>query len=163
MLNFQMSLEKREMFVWKEVHEKALITEVLTVEPHQFKHGTKERSAAWTAIAELLNEMNIGFKVIQRLVREKFEKMMKDYEKKQREEKGASGVSVQYSGIYRSLEDIKGRIAEINEVQQVESLRKKKKRHRLKKYERKQWRNTLPQKSGMLKQLTTMRRSLSRP
>ena len=117
MLNFQMSLEKREMFVWKEVHEKALITEVLTVEPHQFKHdGTKERSAAWTAIAERLNEMNIGFKVIQRLVREKFEKMMKDYEKKQREEKGASGVSVQYSGIYRSLEDIKGRIAEINEV-----------------------------------------------
>ena len=70
--------------------------------------------------------MNIGFKVIQRLVREKFEKMMKDYEKKTNREKGASGVSVQYSGIYRSLEDIKGRIAEINEVQQVESLGKKK-------------------------------------
>ena len=33
MLNFQMSLEKREMFVWKEVHEKALIIEVLTEEP----------------------------------------------------------------------------------------------------------------------------------
>ena len=33
MLNFQMPLEKREMFVRKEVHEKALITEVLTVEP----------------------------------------------------------------------------------------------------------------------------------
>ena len=114
------------MFVTKEVHEKALITEVLTVEPHQFKHGTKERSAAWTAIAERLNEMNIGFKVNQRSVCEKSEKMMKDYEKKQRGEKEASGVSVQYSGIYRSLEVIKGRIAEINEVQQVESLRKKK-------------------------------------
>ena len=126
MLNFQMSLEKREMFVWKEVHEKALMTEVLTVEPHQFKHGTKERGAAWTAIAERLNEMNMGFMVNQRSVREKFEKMMKDYEKKEREEKGASGVSVQYSGIHRSLEDIKGRIAELNEVQQVESQRKKK-------------------------------------
>ena len=33
---------------------------------------------------------------------------------------------MQYSGIYRSLEYIKGRIAEINEVQKVESLRKKK-------------------------------------
>ena len=100
MLNYQMSLEKREMFVWKEVHEKALMTEVLTLEPHQFKHGTKERGAAWTAIAERLNEMNMGFKVNQRSVREKFEKMMKDYEKKEREEKGASGVSVQYSGIH---------------------------------------------------------------
>ena len=121
-----MSLEKREMFVWKEAHEKALITEVLTEEPHQFKQGTKERGAAWTAIAERLNEMNMGFKVNQRSVREKFEKMMKDYEKKERMEKGASGVSVQYNGIHRSLEDIKGRIAELNEVQQIESQRKKK-------------------------------------
>ena len=78
MLDFQMSSEKREMFLWKEVHEKSLITEVLTVESHQFKHGTKERGAAWTAIAERLYKMNMGFKVSQRSVREKFEKMMKD-------------------------------------------------------------------------------------
>lgn len=126
MLNFQMSLKKREMFVWKEVYEKALITEVLTLEPHQLKLGTKERGAAWTAIAERLNEMNMGFKVNQRSVREKFEKMMRDYEKKEGEEKGTSGASLQYSGIHRSLQDIKGRIAELNEVQQVESQRKKK-------------------------------------
>ena len=63
MLDFQISLEKREMFLWKEVHEKSLITEVLTVESHQFKHGTKERGAARTAIAERLNKMNMGFKV----------------------------------------------------------------------------------------------------
>ena len=68
----------------------------------------------------------MGFKVNQRSVRKKFEKMKKDYEKKEGEGKGASGVSVQYSGIHRSLEDIKGRIAELNEVQQVESKRKKK-------------------------------------
>ena len=37
-----MSLEKTEMFVWKEPHKKALITEVLTEEAHQFKQGTKE-------------------------------------------------------------------------------------------------------------------------
>ena len=86
---------------------------------------------------------------------------MKDYEKKEkeREGKGASGVSVQYSGIHRSLEDIKGRIAELNEVQQVESQRKKK-RHRPKKCERRQWRNTVPQKSSMVKNLMTMWRSL---
>ena len=126
MLNFQMSLDKKKMFVWKEVHEKALITEILTVEPHQFKHGDKERGAAWTAIAERLNEMNMGFKVNQRSFREKFEKMMKDSEKKEREEKRAKWVSIQYSGIYRSVEDIKGRIAELSEVQQVGSQRKKK-------------------------------------
>lgn len=50
-----MQLEKREMFVWKEVHEKAFITEVLTIEPHQFKHGT--------AIAKRLDKINMGFKV----------------------------------------------------------------------------------------------------
>ena len=114
------------MFVWKEVHEKALITEVLTVEPHQFKHETKKRGAAWTAIAERLNEMNMKFKVNQRSVRDKFEKMMKDYGRKEREERRASGVSVQYTGIHRSLEDIKCRIVKLNEVQQVESQRKKK-------------------------------------
>ena len=50
-----MQLEKSEMFVWKEVHEKALIIEVLTIEPHQFKRGT--------AIAKQLDKINMGFKV----------------------------------------------------------------------------------------------------
>lgn len=72
--------------------------------------------------------MNMVFKVNQKSVREKFEKMMKEYEKKEKEEKGASGVSVQYSDIHRSLEDIKGRIAELNEAQQIESQRKEKER-----------------------------------
>ena len=61
-------------------------------------------------MAERLNEMNTAFKVNQKSVRENFEKMM-EYEKKEKEEKGASEVSVQYSDIHRSLEDIKSRIA----------------------------------------------------
>ena len=88
---------------------------------------------------------------------------MKDYEKKGREEKRASGVSVQYTGIQRSLEDIKCRTFELNEVQQVESKEKRKKRHRPKKCERKQWRNRVPQKGGIVKQLKTIGRSLLRP
>lgn len=123
-----MSSKKREMFVSKDVDEKALITEFISVEPHYFKQGAKKRDAAWTAIPERLNEMKMVFKVNQKSVREKFEKMMKEYEKKEKEEKGASGVSVQYSDIHRSLEDIKGRIAELNEAQQIESQRKEKER-----------------------------------
>ena len=68
-------------------HEKVVITKVLTVELHQFKQGTKERGAAWTAIAERLNEVNMRFKVNQKLIHEKFEKIMKDYEKTRKRRK----------------------------------------------------------------------------
>ena len=43
-----MSLEKKEMFLWKEVHEKALITEVLAIEQHQFKHVGQRLLNDWT-------------------------------------------------------------------------------------------------------------------
>ena len=44
----------RELFIWKIEHEKMLLTEVITIEPYQFKGGTKKRGSAWTEIAERL-------------------------------------------------------------------------------------------------------------
>ena len=66
---------RRELFIWKDSHEKALIQEVLAIEPYKFKSGTKEKGAAWTEIADNLSEC--GLRVNQRFVREKFEKIMR--------------------------------------------------------------------------------------
>lgn len=45
---------------------------------------------------------------------------MRDFENNENEEKKASGVDVEYTEIDKALEDIKGRIAEVNEVQERE-------------------------------------------
>ena len=55
---------KREIFAWKQAHEDFLLREVLVVEPHQFRVGSKERGTAWTAIASNLTEL--GMKVTQK-------------------------------------------------------------------------------------------------
>ena len=65
----------RELFIWKRLHEEYLVQEVLSIEPYQYKAGTKEKGAAWTLIAD--NLVARGLKVTQRSVREKFEKMLK--------------------------------------------------------------------------------------
>ena len=51
----------------------------------------------------------IGCKVTQRSVREKFDKLMKDFLKKESEEKNQSGVDVEYGELDQSLQDIKER------------------------------------------------------
>ena len=80
----------RELFIWKIEHEKMLLTEVITIQPCQFKDGTKERGSAWTEIEERLAGCRL--KVTQRSVREKFDKLMKDFLKKESKEKKQSGV-----------------------------------------------------------------------
>ena len=46
-----------------------LFTEVIAIEPYQFKAWTKERGSAWTEIAERL--VGCRFKMTKRSVREK--------------------------------------------------------------------------------------------
>ena len=71
---------KREVFIWKQTHEDFLLKEVLVVEPHQFRIGSKERGAAWTTIANNLTQL--GMKVTQRAVRERFDKILTSSSKK---------------------------------------------------------------------------------
>ena len=93
--------------MWKEWHEKVLLAEIALIEPYKYKFGTKERGAAWKEIADMLNAKE-EFKVSHRSVREKFDKMIKDFNKNENEEEKASGVEVEYTEIHRALEDIKG-------------------------------------------------------
>ena len=105
-----------------------LLTEVITIEPYQFKAGTKERGSAWTEIAERL--AGCGLKVTQISVREKFDKLMKDFLKKESEEKKQSGVDVEYGELDQSLQDMKGqeRIAEFEELREGEEQSRRKRK-----------------------------------
>ena len=114
---------KPRLFIWKDNHEKLLVEEVLATEPYQFKIGSKERGAAWTQIAESLSAS--GLRVTQRSVREKFDRLLKGFNRKEAEEKRAS-VDVEYGELERGLLDIKERMAELEEQRENEDKKQKK-------------------------------------
>jgi hypothetical protein len=109
---------KREIFVWKKEHAKMLVREVHAIEPFKFKFGSKDRGSAWTSIAD--NLVAAGLRVTQRSVREKFEKMVKEFKMKEQEEKRASGVEVEYGELEQGMNDIIERIEEVKAIQEVE-------------------------------------------
>ena len=79
---------KREIFIWNQTHEDFLLREVLVVEPNQFRVGSKKRGAARTTIANNLTEL--GMKVTQRAVRERFDKILNKFKQKQLREEQSS-------------------------------------------------------------------------
>ena len=102
----------REIFIWKQTHEDFLRREVLVVEPHQFRIGSKERGAAWTTIANNLTQL--GMKVTQRSVRERFDKILNEFKQKEFREERASGVDVEYTERDKIMTDIVERIQEFD-------------------------------------------------
>ena len=96
---------KREIFVWKQRHEDYLLREVLVLEPYQFRSGTKERGAVWC-----------GMKVSQRSVRERFEKIIKEFKAKEAKEVRASRVDVEYTERDKLLTDIVEKMEEFEEA-----------------------------------------------
>ena len=72
---------------------------------------TEERVAAWNQIAERLNAIpDVCFKVSQRAVRERFDKLMREFKSKEANEKRASGITTEYDEIDQALLDIKERM-----------------------------------------------------
>ena len=70
-------------------------SEVRYVEPYKFKHGTKESGQAWDEVANGVN-MHEGFKAMprdQRSVRDRFNKLLADFNAKMRKEDGESGTN----------------------------------------------------------------------
>ena len=114
MADIRSTVSKREVFVWKPVHEMHFIREVLLLEPFSHKPGSKERGQAWTQVADNLNmTANPKFKVTQRSVREKFEKMLTNFKKNEAYERRASGIEGEaYDEINHGLMDITERIDE---------------------------------------------------
>ena len=109
---------KKGVFVWREYHDRYLLGEVLTFEPYKYRFGSKERGSAWTSIAEHLEEF--GMKVSQRSVRERFNRMVDAFKKKEAVEKRASGVDVEYTEKDRALLDILERMEECEQESELE-------------------------------------------
>ena len=73
-----------------------LCREVLHDEPYQRKKGSNERGEAWTQIAKRLSGSDeLVFRVDQRGVRERMERLKTNYKTKMREEESASGITVE--------------------------------------------------------------------
>ena len=121
--NAEIMTSKRELFIWKKHHESLLLNEILLEEPFKFNNGSKEKGAVWSKIAESLAQH--GMKVTQRSVREKFEKLYSEFKEREREEKQASGVDVEYDENYRALTEIHERISEYEEERQVKETKEK--------------------------------------
>ena len=79
---------------WTEIHDTLLCREVLLEEPYKYKKGSNERGKKWTEIAEALNKgEEVKFKVTQRGVRERIERLQKKHLEKKKAE-SASGIAV---------------------------------------------------------------------
>ena len=73
-----------------------LCGEVLHDEPYQRKKGSNQRGEAWTQIAKRLSGSDeLVFRVDQRGVRERMERLKTNYKAKMREEESASGITVE--------------------------------------------------------------------
>ena len=80
--------------IWTKHHDVLLCREVLVIQPFQFKHGTHDRGQCWERIANNLNLVERPhFMVDQRSVRDRFNKLERDYKRKKACEERASGIS----------------------------------------------------------------------
>ncbi|KAM7440901.1 hypothetical protein ABFA07_010004 [Porites harrisoni] len=85
---------KRKLFIWKRQHDSCLLREVLHLEPYNQKQS--DRGRVWRVIAENLNtNTQHDFKTTDRSCGDRFNKLMEEFEKKDQEEKKASGVDAE--------------------------------------------------------------------
>ena len=80
---------------WTEPHALLLCHEILHDEPFQSKKGSTERGEAWAQIAKRLSGSELIFRVDQRGVRERMERLKTNYKAKMKEEESASEITVE--------------------------------------------------------------------
>ena len=81
---------------WTEPHALLLCHEILHDEPFQSKKGSTERGEAWAQIAKRLSGSDeLIFRVDQRGVRERMERLKTNYKAKMKEEESASEITVE--------------------------------------------------------------------
>ena len=94
---------KRELFIWKKHHDLLLLKEVVLEEPFKHNNGSKEKGQH-------------GMKVTQRSVRVRFDKLYSDFKEREREERQASGIDVEYDDNHRALTEIHERVLGDKEI-----------------------------------------------
>ena len=115
---------KRELFIWKNGDDKELLQEVIHEEPYQFPFGSTKRGAVWTKIADNLAKRCL-LKATQRSVRNRFNSLLEEYHTREREEKLASGIEVEYDEVYQVLTEIDQRMSEWAEKSQEKRSNRK--------------------------------------
>ena len=118
---------KRELFICKKHHD-LLLKEVVLEEPFKHNNGSKEKGASWSKIADVLTQH--GMKVTQRSVRERFDKLYSDFNEREREEKQAGGIDVEYGDNHKALTEIHERVLELK---RKDKIRRQRRRLRLQK------------------------------
>ena len=79
---------------WKDDDNVKLIREILLYEPWKYKHGSVELGQIWRRIAEspcILEEPK--FKVDDRAVRKRINLLIKEFKKKENDERVATGIA----------------------------------------------------------------------
>ena len=113
---------------WTKDHNLILLKEILLFEPYSRKRGSLERGRVCEQIAESLigqSDDKILFKVSQRSVRDQFSVIKNNFDKRQREEERASGISIEISEVDECWEDIIERFKERDENQRKRNEEKK--------------------------------------
>ena len=95
-----------------------LLKEVTCVEPYAKKQS--DRVAAWRTIASNPNgNKQGGFKVTERSCRDRFKRIMEEFENKEQVEKKASGIDAEYDELDQLCQDIKERMEEVSSMRQM--------------------------------------------
>ena len=95
-----------------------LLKEVTCVEPYAKKQS--DTVAAWRTIASNPNGNKQGrFKVTERSCRDRFKRIMEEFENKEQVEKKASGIDAEYDELDQLCQDIKERMEEVSSMRQM--------------------------------------------
>jgi hypothetical protein len=92
-----------------------LLTEVISIEPYRWKHGSRERGDAFRNIAVNLTEIpNSGFpaSLNQRSVRTRFFELVEAFKKQETQEARATGIDTEFDEKTQLLTDIHSRMVE---------------------------------------------------
>lgn len=108
-------------------HNILLRREALLVEPYNHKQGTRERGNAWDLIVQELNGItDIHFNVTKRCVRDRYNLLLDNFKKNQKENEKASGIEVEETELDQLLFDLLEKTNEAKRNQEEESGNKKK-------------------------------------
>ena len=122
--------------VWTEDHEVLFCRKVRLRYLYQYKDSSRERGQCLDRIAESLNEVQtVWFKVDQTVLRDKLNKLLKDYISKRKKEERDTGISPEHRELNYLLPDICERKQEAGKnyaeknFEKAKKLKKRKKLH----------------------------------
>lgn len=92
---------------WTQVHNIALVKEVMAARLHRYKIGTRERGNCWDRIASKLNTLEKPyFKVDQRAVRDHTSKLIRDFKRKVVKREASTGFVPEMTNLDDMLEPL---------------------------------------------------------